>query len=67
MSYQDKSLKFAERGTSIFTSDEQDFHPSKGLTSDPKRCAQWRALLKTARRDDGDYGYSYDYSFRSWR
>ncbi len=64
MSYQDKSLKFTERGTSfIFTTDEQDFHPSKGLTSDPKRCAQWRASLKTELRDDGDYGYR----FRSWR
>ena len=58
MSYQDKSLKFAGRGTSfIFTSDEQESYVLKGLTSDPERCAQWRASLKTERRNDGDYGY----------
>jgi hypothetical protein len=58
MSYQDKSLKFTERGASfIFTSDEQDLHASKDLTSDPVRCAQWRASLKTELRDDGECRY----------
>ena len=64
MSYQDKSLKFTDCGTAfIFTTDAQNFYASKGLTSDPKRCAQCRASRNTQRGDDGDYGYR----CRSWR
>ena len=64
MSYQDKSLKCTDCGTAfVFTTGEQEFYESKGLASEPKRCAQCRATRKTQRDGDGDYGYR----SRSWR
>ena len=48
--FADRTLTCADCGTSfIFTAGEQEFHQSKGFTTDPRRCPSCRA----ARRDAG--------------
>jgi CxxC-x17-CxxC domain-containing protein len=57
MSFQDKSLKCSDCGTTFtFSADEQEFFASKGYTNDPKRCPQCRESRKSERH--GNSGYS---------
>lgn len=47
MFYQDRNLACADCGNSfVFTSGEQEFHASKGFSSDPRRCPDCRAARK---------------------
>ncbi|OGI22963.1 MAG: zinc-binding protein [Candidatus Melainabacteria bacterium RIFOXYA12_FULL_32_12] len=53
MTYQDKILQCADCGYDFeFTSNEQAFYASKGLTNHPKRCKSCR----NARKDSSRYG-----------
>ena len=53
MSFQDRTLTCGDCGQSfIFTSGEQEFYASRGLTNDPGRCPDCRA----ARRGQGGGG-----------
>lgn len=47
--YQDKNLVCADCGAEfVFTAGEQEFHASKGFTSEPRRCPACRAARKAA-------------------
>ncbi|MBQ7568956.1 zinc-ribbon domain containing protein [bacterium] len=47
--YQDKQLVCADCGAEfVFTAGEQEFHASKGFTSEPRRCPACRAKRKSA-------------------
>lgn len=47
--YQDKQLICADCGAQfVFTAGEQEFHASKGFTSEPRRCPACRAKRKSA-------------------
>jgi CxxC-x17-CxxC domain-containing protein len=63
MSYVDKSLTCRDCGRQFtFTSGEQDFYASRGLTHEPGRCPECRAARKAGGVDAsggyGDQGYS---------
>lgn len=48
MSFSDRSLTCRDCGREfVFTSGEQDFYATKGLTNDPVRCPSCRASRKT--------------------
>ena len=48
--FEDRSLTCRDCGESfVFSSGEQAFFASKGLTNDPQRCTTCRAAAKTAR------------------
>jgi len=65
MTYQDKSIQCSDCGTTFtFTTGEQEFYASKGLTNEPKRCAACRAAKKAQRGGDSEQGYQ---SRSSWR
>lgn len=58
-SYSDKTLTCRDCGDEFqFSSGEQDFYASKGLTNQPSRCASCRSARK-AQRGDFDGGSSY--------
>jgi len=47
MSFQDKSIKCTDCGTTFaFTSGEQEFFATKGYTNEPKRCPTCRRAKK---------------------
>lgn len=47
MFYQDKTLKCADCGAEfVFTAGEQEFHASKGFTTEPRRCPACRKARK---------------------
>jgi CxxC-x17-CxxC domain-containing protein len=51
--FQDRSLTCRDcRETFVFSSGEQAFFASKGLTNDPQRCPTCRAAAKRARAAD---------------
>ena len=57
MSFTDKSLQCADCGvTFTFTSEEQEFHQSKGFTNEPKRCQSCRQARKSQRNSYGSGG-----------
>jgi len=62
MAFTDRTLTCADCNAAFtFTASEQDFHASKGFTSDPRRCPDCRAARKRNRSDDtrgggGGYG-----------
>ena len=61
MSFTDKSLQCADCGvTFTFTSEEQEFHQSKGFTNEPKRCQSCRQARKSQRNSYGSGGSRYD-------
>ena len=58
MSLTDKSITCSDCGATFsFTTGEQEFYASKGLTSEPKRCAPCRQAKKQK-----SYGNSENYS-----
>jgi CxxC-x17-CxxC domain-containing protein len=58
--FQDRSLTCRDCGESfVFSSGEQAFFASKGLTNDPQRCVSCRAAAKSAR--NGAPGASREY------
>ena len=63
MSFQDKSLKCVDCGTTFtFTSGEQDYYATKGFTNEPKRCVSCR---KAKKQQNGNSTYdSHSYSSR---
>ena len=64
MSFEDKSILCCEcRKYFVFTAGEQQFHASKGFTSEPVRCSSCRAVKKMQRYGDNDYSYR----SRTWR
>ena len=57
MSYTDKTLACVDCGESFtFTAGEQEFHASKGFTSEPRRCPNCRRLKKQQNGDAGGFG-----------
>jgi CxxC-x17-CxxC domain-containing protein len=56
MAYQEKSLTCSDCGTT-FTSEEQEFHASKGFTNEPKRCPSCRQKRKAERDGSGSGSY----------
>lgn len=55
MSFQDRTLTCRDCGQSfIFSSGEQEYYASRGLTNDPGRCPDCRAARK--RDGGGSYG-----------
>jgi CxxC-x17-CxxC domain-containing protein len=68
MSFQEKSLRCSDCGTSFtFTVQEQAHYASRDLTNEPKRCSWCRAVRKIALNKDvngsGSYGYSQQRQF----
>ena len=58
--FQDRSLTCRDcRETFVFSSGEQTFFASKGLTNDPQRCPTCRALAKRARTASPSGGREY--------
>ncbi len=52
----DKELVCAECGTTfVFSTGEQEFYSSRGLSNEPRRCPDCRQARKE-RRPRGDYG-----------
>ncbi|MGB4862235.1 MAG: zinc-ribbon domain containing protein, partial [Tepidiformaceae bacterium] len=57
MSYTDKTLVCIDCSESFtFTAGEQEFHASKGFTSEPRRCPNCRRLKKQQNGDGGGFG-----------
>ena len=55
MALQDRILTCSECGQEFtFTTGEQEFYSSRGLTNDPKRCSECRATRRRERQ--GGYG-----------
>ncbi|HXE73216.1 MAG TPA: zinc-ribbon domain containing protein [Candidatus Nitrosotenuis sp.] len=57
--FRDRTLTCADCGTDfIFTAGEQEFHASKGFTSEPRRCPSCRAARKAGgeRRESSGFG-----------
>ncbi len=58
--FQDRSLTCRDcRETFVFSSGEQAFFASKGLTNDPQRCPSCRAAAKRARTTSPTGGREY--------
>lgn len=56
MSFQDKSIQCSDCGiTFTFTTGEQEFFSSKGLTNEPRRCPSCRQAKKSERGGSGRY------------
>jgi hypothetical protein len=63
MSFVDKSITCSDCGAAFtFTTGEQEFYASKGLTNEPKRCNDCRQAKKQQR--GGSNGSSNSYSRR---
>jgi CxxC-x17-CxxC domain-containing protein len=59
MSFSDRTLTCRDCGQQFtFTSGEQEFYQSRGLTNEPGRCPECRAARKSQRGDGGGYAYS---------
>ncbi len=59
MSFQDKSIKCSDCGTTFtFSAGEQEFFQTKGFTNEPKRCPSCRRANKAQRSDNGSNSYS---------
>jgi CxxC-x17-CxxC domain-containing protein len=59
VSFVDKTLSCRDCGRQfVFTSGEQQFYQSRGLTNEPGRCPECRRARKSARGDGGGYGYA---------
>ncbi len=59
MFYQDRNLTCADCGADfVFTAGEQEFHASKGFTSEPRRCPNCRAARKSSQGGGGPRGGS---------
>lgn len=60
MSYVDKSITCSDCGAAFtFTTGEQEFYASKGLTNEPKRCNICRQAKKQQRGDSNSGSHSY--------
>ena len=58
MSFQDKSLRCSDCGTTFtFSAGEQEFFQSKGYTNEPKRCPACRQAKKSERNGSDHDGY----------
>ncbi len=58
--FQDRSLTCRDcRETFVFSSGEQAFFASKGLTNDPQRCSSCRAAAKRSRTSASGNGREY--------
>src|SRR4051812_218405 len=57
--FQDRTLTCRDCGQPfVFTSGEQEFYQSRGLTNDPTRCPECRQARKQQRGEGGGYGGS---------
>ncbi len=57
MSFQDKSLRCSDCGTTFtFSCGEQEFFQSKGFTNEPRRCPSCRQAKKSERNGTRNYG-----------
>ncbi|HEV8637231.1 MAG TPA: zinc-ribbon domain containing protein [Chloroflexota bacterium] len=62
MSFQDRTLSCRDCGQQfVFTSGEQEFYQSRGLTNDPGRCPECRRARKPSSGNSGG-GYAYSSS-----
>lgn len=58
MSFQDKSIKCSDCGTTFtFTASEQEFFAGKGFTNEPKRCSSCRHARKPERYENSGSSY----------
>ena len=58
--FQDETLSCRDCGRQfVFTSGEQEFYQSRGLTNKPGRCPECRSARKSQRGDGGGGGYAY--------
>ena len=65
---QDKTLTCRDCGNEfVFTAGEQEFYAQRGLTNEPGRCPECRAIRKAQRGDRGGYGSSGGYGSREPR
>jgi hypothetical protein len=56
MSFSDKSITCIDCGTTFnFSAREQEFYASKGLSNEPKRCAECRKAKKAMRESNNNY------------
>jgi len=59
MSFSDRTLTCRDCGQQFtFTSGEQEFYQSRGLTNEPGRCPDCRAARKSQRGEGGGYASS---------
>ena len=57
MAFLDKTLTCRDCGRQfVFSSGEQQFYQSRGLTNEPGRCPECRRARKAARGEGGGYG-----------
>jgi CxxC-x17-CxxC domain-containing protein len=60
MSFQDKSIRCSDCGTTFtFSADEQELFASRGYTNEPKRCLPCRQARKSERNGNSGYGSGY--------
>ena len=58
MSFQDKSLRCSDCGTTFtFSAGEQEFFQTKGYTNEPRRCPTCRQAKKSERGGYSNNGY----------
>jgi len=63
MSYQDKSIKCFDCGTTFtFSADEQEQFASRGYTNEPKRCPSCRQARKAQQTGNSGYGSHSNYN-----
>src|SRR5262249_39168252 len=59
VAFLDKTLTCRDCGRQfVFSSGEQQFYKSRGLTNEPGRCPECRRARKAARGEGGGFGYS---------
>jgi CxxC-x17-CxxC domain-containing protein len=59
VAFLDKTLSCRDCGRQfVFSSGEQQFYQSRGLTNEPGRCPECRRARKSARGEGGGFGYS---------
>ena len=60
MSYQDRTITCVECGSDFtFSTEDQEFHASRGYTNDPKRCPSCRQSRRASSGGGGGFGGSY--------
>ena len=63
MSFLDKTLTCRDCGRQfVFSSGEQQFYQSRGLTNEPGRCPECRRARKSARGEGGGYSGGGEYA-----
>lgn len=60
MSYQDRTITCVECGSAFtFSTEDQEYHASKGYTNDPKRCPSCRQSRRASSGGGGGFSGSF--------